>query len=59
MSKVSTPSELALAVAEGALDIIITNHLDLTVLPLQNTSICPEGCESPVGPVNGTRSIRV
>lgn len=57
--KVSTPNELKMAVAEGVQDIIITNHMDLSGLPLINTTICPEGCQSPVGPVNGTRSIRV
>ena len=35
MSTVSTPEELAAAIEAGTLDIIVTNHLDLTGLPLK------------------------
>lgn len=58
-AEVSTPDQLAAAVANGIPDILVTNHMDLSGLELKKTPICPDGCESPVGPINGTRSIRV
>lgn len=36
--EVSTPAELADAVVDGALDIVIINHLDLTTLELKYDS---------------------
>lgn len=56
---VDTPQSLLQAVQDGALDIVVTDHLDLTTLPLLPTSICTEGCESPLGEIAKTRSIRV
>lgn len=117
--EVSTPAALADAIAAGTLDILITNHMDLTTLDLQcapalaiprellflsvvgymhvkhvqmcgnkfasdsfrgalrasvvdrayirsrvgfpcrQTYVCEDGCESPLGPIITTRSIRV
>ena len=59
MTTVSTPQGLLDAVQSGALDIVITDHLDLTNMPLLPTSFCNSGCESPLGEITGTRSIRV
>lgn len=56
---VSTPAGLRDAVQSGVLDIVITEHLDLTTIPLLATSICEVGCESPLGEITATRSIRV
>lgn len=56
---VDTPQGLLAAVRGGALDIVIVDHLDLTTLPLRPTSICDVGCESPLGEITATRSIRV
>ena len=56
---VSTPKGFVDAVQRGALDIVITEHLDLTTVDLQPTSICEVGCESPLGEIFATRSIRV
>jgi hypothetical protein len=60
VTTVSTPEGLRDAVQSGALDIVITKHLDLTTLatiPLQ-MDIC-DGCVSPLGEITATRSIRV
>lgn len=59
VTTVSTPEGLREAVQNGALDILITEHLDLTTIPLVKTSICAEGCDSPLGEITATRSIRV
>jgi hypothetical protein len=59
VTTVSTPEGLRDAVQNGALDIVITEHLDLTTLQLLKTSICPVGCDSPLGEIATTRSIRV
>lgn len=56
---VDTPRSLLNAVQAGALDIVVTKHLDLTTLPLLPTSICDVGCDSPLGELTKTRSIRV
>ena len=56
---VDSPQALVEAVQAGALDIVVTEHLDLTTLPLLPTSICPVGCDSPLGEIGQTRSIRV
>lgn len=56
---VDTAQALVNAVQAGALDIVVTEHLDLTTLPLLPTSICNVGCESPLGELSKTRSIRV
>jgi hypothetical protein len=58
-AQVRTPEDLKAAVARGVQDILITAHMDLTVLDAVRTSVCPDGCESPLGEVNTTRSIRV
>jgi len=56
---VSTPQELEDAVRGGARDIVILSHLDLTGLPLRNTTQCT-GCLGMLGDVHAwTRSIRV
>jgi hypothetical protein len=57
--EVSTAAGLKSAIAGSSLDILLIDHLDLTGLPLVPTSICPDGCLSPLGDVIGTRSIRV
>lgn len=56
---VNTPQALLDAIDADALDIVVTDHLDLTTLPLQSTSICKVGCDSPLGEISTTRSIRV
>ena len=56
---VNSPQALLDAIDARALDIVVTEHLDLTTLPLQPTSICPVGCDSPLGEISTTRSIRV
>lgn len=56
---VNSPQALSNAVQAGALDIVVTEHLDLTTLPLLPTSICTIGCDSPLGSLRKTRPIRV
>lgn len=85
-TNVNTPLEFFSAIEAGVLDIVITNHLDLTLLPLplkcerpilavslelartpaltrqcvcRRYISCDDGCDSPVGGINATRSIRV
>ena len=86
-TNVSTPMEFVSAVEAGVLDIVVTNHLDFTLLPLPLKCArphalcsvanpctrraltqhrvcrafisCDDGCDSPVGGINTTRSIRV
>lgn len=59
ISFVTTPQELFEAVRDGAQDIVITSHLDLTGLPLRNSTQCT-GCQAMLGDVHPwTRSIRV
>jgi hypothetical protein len=58
VTTVSTPEGLRDAVQSGALDIVITEHLDLTTLELLPISKC-EDCVSPLGEITTTRSIRV
>jgi hypothetical protein len=52
MVSVSTPEQLAAAVERGALDIVISAHLDLRGLPIDN-----DGFQLPL--TTATRSIRV
>ena len=60
VTTVSTPQGLVDAVQSGSVDIVITEHLDLTAVPLLPSSICENGnCDSPLGEITGTRSIRV
>jgi hypothetical protein len=58
VTTVSTPEGLLAAVQSGALDIVITEHLDLTTLELLPIAYC-EDCVSPLGEITTTRSIRV
>jgi hypothetical protein len=58
VTTVSTPQGLRDAVQRGALDIVITEHLDMTTLELLPISDC-EDCMSPLGGIHRTRSIRV
>lgn len=44
MVEVSSPDELVDAVSSGALDIVITNHLNLTGLELQYVLLSPAHC---------------
>ena len=55
----STAVALRDAVLQGWRHIVITAHLDLTTLPLRETSICADGCASPLPDIRGTASIRV
>jgi hypothetical protein len=57
--EVSTPQALKDAIQSSTPYILITNHLDLTEMPLLATYVCPAGCESPLGNINYTLSIRV
>jgi hypothetical protein len=59
ITSVSTPLQLKQAIKRGARDIVITNHLDLTTLQVEDTSICPDGCQTPLSEIRVTRSIRV
>ena len=56
---VSSPRELEDAILQGRLHIIITAHLDMTSMPLRDTSICPDGCGGPLPEIRETASIRV
>lgn len=56
---VSQPRELEDAILKGRRHIVITAHLDMTSMPLRSTSICPDGCESPLPEIRETWSIRV
>lgn len=56
---VSTPRELEDAILQGRLHIVITAHLDMTSMPLRDTSICPDGCSGPLPEIRETASIRV
>jgi hypothetical protein len=56
---VSNPEQLLDAIRLGALDVVVTEHLDLTTLPLIKTGFCNEGCAGPLGEIRKTRSIRV
>lgn len=61
VTSVSTPEEFVAAIRQGALDIVVNEHLDLTTnaTKLLPTGICQVGCESPLGVIANTRSIRV
>lgn len=56
---VSTPAELKASIRNGSLDIVITEHMDLTDLTLESTDVCSTGCNNPFGVIDRTRSIRV
>lgn len=56
---VSTPTELEVAILQGRKHIMITNHLDLTAMPLRHTTACLDGCESPLPEISDTETIRV
>lgn len=59
ITNVNTPQQLVAAIGRGDRDIVITDHLDLTTVPLMRTGICLVGCMSPLGVLKGqTRSIR-
>ena len=55
----STPKELEEAILLGRSHIVVTAHLDLTDLPQRETSICLEGCASPLPEIRETMSIQV
>lgn len=56
---VSTADELQRAVLEGARDVVIQEHIDLTGLSRQADSVC-DGCTALLGSIHpGTRSIQV
>eukprot|EP00892_Ulva_mutabilis_P002848 jgi/Ulvmu1/12564/UM091_0005.1 len=55
---VSTPRELESAILQGRLHVVITAHLDMTVLPLRDTSICLDGCSSPLPEIRETMTFR-
>lgn len=60
VTNVNTPQQLVAAIGRGDRDIVVTDHLDLTTVPLKPTGICLVGCMSPLGVLKGqTRSIRV
>lgn len=56
---VSQPRELENAILEGRHHIVITAHLDLTSMPLRATTVCPDGCQSPLPEVREVKTIRV
>lgn len=56
---VATPRELESEILMGSSHIVITDHLDLTAFPLRDTSICPDGCGSPLPEIRRAMSIRV
>lgn len=56
---VATPEAMLHAVLKDRRHIVIQAHLDLTTLPLRETSVCPEGCASPLPDIRGVESIRV
>lgn len=57
--RVSTPKDLAYAISRKIKHVIITEHLDLTTLPLEINGICEDGCSSPIPVITHTESIRV
>lgn len=56
---VSTPEELEVAVLEGRHHIVVTSHLDMTAMPLRQTSVCQDGCASPLPEIRYAKSITV
>eukprot|EP00892_Ulva_mutabilis_P002166 jgi/Ulvmu1/11950/UM082_0029.1 len=55
---VATPQQLLDAVLDDRKHILITDHLDLTILELRENTICPDGCSSPLPEIRATDSIR-
>ena len=55
---IATPRELESAILQGRRHIVVTAHLDMTALPLRDTTIC-DSCASPLPEIRETMSIRV
>lgn len=59
VAHVASAQELETAVLQGRRHIVLTAHIDMTALPLKDTSICEDGCSSPLPVIRSTLSIRV
>eukprot|EP00892_Ulva_mutabilis_P002164 jgi/Ulvmu1/11949/UM082_0028.1 len=55
---VTSPRQLEDAILQGRQHIVVTAHLDMTAMPLRDTSICLDGCESPLPEIREAMSIR-